>query len=61
MTTAPKVLMVALDACDERVMRALAAEGRAPTIAALLGRAAVVGTSAPVGVYEGAIWPTLFT
>ena len=53
--------MVALDACDERVMRALAAEGRAPTIAALLGRAALVGTSAPVGVYEGAIWPTLFT
>jgi len=61
MTSAPKVLMVALDACDERVMRALAAEGRAPTIAALLGRAARVGTSAPVGVYEGAIWPTLFT
>ena len=54
-------LMVALDACDSRVMRAVAAGGRAPTIAALLGRAARLDTSAPVGVYEGAIWPTLFT
>jgi predicted AlkP superfamily phosphohydrolase/phosphomutase len=61
MAAAPKVLMVALDACDYRLMVHLAAEGRAPTIAAFQDRAAQVGTSPPFGVYEGAIWPSLFT
>jgi predicted AlkP superfamily phosphohydrolase/phosphomutase len=53
--------MVVLDACDYRTMRRLAADGRAPAMAALVERAAQVGTSAPVGVYEGAVWPSLFT
>jgi predicted AlkP superfamily phosphohydrolase/phosphomutase len=61
MPSAPNVLMIALDACDYRLMLHLAAEGRAPAIDALLGRAAQAGTSAPFGVYEGAIWPSLFT
>ena len=61
MASPPKVLVVALDACDARTVRALADQGRAPTIAALLARAAQVPTVAPVGVYEGAVWPTLFT
>jgi predicted AlkP superfamily phosphohydrolase/phosphomutase len=61
MAAPPKVLVVALDACDFRIMRVLAAEGRAPTIAATLNGAAQVGISPPVGVWEGAVWPTLFT
>jgi predicted AlkP superfamily phosphohydrolase/phosphomutase len=42
-------------------MRRLAAEGRAPVIAGLLDRAAQGSTSPPAGLYEGALWPTLFT
>jgi Glycosyl transferase family 2 len=61
MASAPKVLMVALDACDYRLMLHLAAEGQAPTMRSLLEGAAQVGTSPPFGLYEGAIWPSLFT
>jgi predicted AlkP superfamily phosphohydrolase/phosphomutase len=61
MASPPKVLVVALEACDPAVMRRLAAEGKAPTIASLLHRAAQARTAPPVGVYESGVWPTLFT
>lgn len=57
----PKALVIGLDACDPGVMRSLASEGRAPVIASLLGRATRAVTHPPVGVFESALWPTLFT
>src|SRR4051794_41117737 len=47
--TAPRILHIALDACDADLMRRLAAEGRCPNIAALLRDSAVADTVAPFG------------
>lgn len=56
-----KALFIGLDACDSALMRRLAADGRAPVMASLFGRGAHGATHPPVGVFEGALWPTLFT
>jgi predicted AlkP superfamily phosphohydrolase/phosphomutase len=61
MARPPKVLVLGLDACDNGIVSQLAADGRAPAIAQLLDRAARVATSPPTGLYEGALWPSLFT
>jgi predicted AlkP superfamily phosphohydrolase/phosphomutase len=61
MTTAPALLVVGLDACDPRVMQRLVETGRAPVLAGLLATATRAPTTPPVGFYQNAIWPTLFT
>jgi predicted AlkP superfamily phosphohydrolase/phosphomutase len=59
--SAPKVLFIGLDACDFDVMRRFAAAGKAPAIAALLAGGTHAITEPPIGLFEGALWPTLFT
>ena len=56
-----KVLLIAVDSGDSRLVREWAAEGYLPAFAQLLrtGVTAPIGT--PAGVLEGAIWPTLLT
>jgi predicted AlkP superfamily phosphohydrolase/phosphomutase len=54
-------MVVALDAADPALVRALAARGEMPAMARLLREGAAVETLAPMGVFVGANWPTLFT
>jgi predicted AlkP superfamily phosphohydrolase/phosphomutase len=54
-------MVVALDAADPGLVREFAAAGQMPTMARLLREAAAVETLAPMGVFVGANWPTLFT
>jgi predicted AlkP superfamily phosphohydrolase/phosphomutase len=61
MTAPAKVMVIAFDACDKDLATRLAAEGRAPNLAALMERAVVTETAGPVGLYVGSIWPTLVT
>lgn len=56
-----KVLFLALDACDHRVIEHLAAHGQCPTLARLLDEAAVVPTVAPYGSFVSSTWVTLST
>jgi hypothetical protein len=55
------VLFVGLDGCDVRVLRRFAAGGSPPVLAGLLASAARAETEPPVGLFEGALRPTLFT
>ena len=54
-------MVVALDAADPTLVRELARQGAMPTMRRLLDQAAVVETRAPMGVFVGGNWPTLFT
>src|SRR4051812_5368427 len=54
-------MVVALDAADPGLVREFAAAGEMPAMARLLREAAAVETLAPMGVFVGANWPTLFT
>src|SRR4051812_8885997 len=54
-------MVLALDAADPGLVHALARAGDMPAMAGLLGRAAVVDTLAPPGVFVSANWPTIFT
>src|SRR3954468_19215784 len=54
-------MVVALDAADPGLVREFAAAGDMPAMARLLSEAASVETRAPMGVFVGANWPTLFT
>jgi predicted AlkP superfamily phosphohydrolase/phosphomutase len=56
-----RVLFIGLDACDPILMHRLVATGRAPAVAGLLERGAHAMTSPPFGLFEGALWPSLFT
>ena len=57
----PRVLYVALDACDGELMLELANTGRCPSLAALLQDAAVSRTTAPFGTFTGSSWMTITT
>ena len=57
----PKAVLVGLDAFDADLARAWAREGALPTLARLLDEGAAAPTKNPVGLYIGAVWPTLFT
>jgi predicted AlkP superfamily phosphohydrolase/phosphomutase len=54
-------MVVALDAADPTLVAELARQGAMPTMRRLLDEAAIVETRAPMGVFVGANWPTLFT
>ena len=58
---APRVLHIALDACDADLMLHLARTGRCPNIAALMRDGAVLDTIAPFGTYVGSSWTTIST
>src|SRR3954470_9026005 len=54
-------MVVALDAADPGLVRELARAGAMPAMARLLSESAIVETRAPMGVFVGANWPSLFT
>jgi len=56
-----RLVVLALDAADSRMVRKWAGEGCLPTMARLLTANAVLSIDTPAGVLEGAIWPTLYT
>jgi predicted AlkP superfamily phosphohydrolase/phosphomutase len=55
------VVVVALDAADEEIVTALAAEGRMPTVARLLREGATALVDNPDSLFVGAVWPTFST
>ena len=57
----PRVLALALDACDKDIVLDLVEQGRLPNLASLLERAAWGPTTNPPGLFVGAVWPTLYT
>jgi predicted AlkP superfamily phosphohydrolase/phosphomutase len=57
----PKVLFVAADALDPYLLREGVAAGRFPTFARLLAGGVRAPTRGPLGLYIGAIWPSLAT
>ena len=54
-------MALSLDAADSKLVLELAQSGEMPAVARLLDDAAVVETRAPMGVFVGAIWPTIAT
>lgn len=58
---APRVAVLALDACEKDVLLALADAGRAPTIDRLRRAGAYAPTVNPPGLFVGAVWPTIYT
>jgi predicted AlkP superfamily phosphohydrolase/phosphomutase len=61
MSSKARVMVIALDAADPGLVRALARAGEMPAMASFLARAAAVPTLAPAGVFVSANWPTIFT
>ncbi|MBI1815264.1 MAG: alkaline phosphatase family protein [Deltaproteobacteria bacterium] len=61
MTDRSQVVCIALDAADGELIRRWAAAGRLPTFQRLLSDAAWGHTSAPRGLFVGAVWPSFFT
>lgn len=59
--TTPKLVLIAIDAADARLVRKWAKEGHLPTFAGLLGSGLVAPIATPPAVLEGGIWPTLLT
>ena len=59
--TTPKLVLIAIDAADARLVRKWAKEGHLPTFASLLGSGLVAPIATPPAVLEGGIWPTLLT
>lgn len=56
-----KALFIGLDALDKDLMNSWARDGQLPTFARLLDDCAWAQTSNPVGLYVGAVWPSIFT
>jgi predicted AlkP superfamily phosphohydrolase/phosphomutase len=56
-----RVVMIGLDAVDATILQQMAAEGRLPTVAALLDESAVAETINPIGVFVGALWTSFAT
>jgi predicted AlkP superfamily phosphohydrolase/phosphomutase len=61
MSSKARVMILALDAADPGLVRALARAGEMPAMAGVLERSAAVRTRAPLGVFVSANWPTIFT
>ncbi len=55
------MVCIALDAADGELIRRWAAAGRLPTFQRLLSEAAWGTTTAPRGLFVGAVWPSFFT
>jgi len=60
MTSSRSLLVLGLDAASPALLRALAAEGALPNIAALMA-SGLVGDTRNVDAFEGATWPSFFT
>ena len=56
-----KVLCLGIDAAEKDLILGWAGSGALPTFAGLFTRAAWAPIANPVGVFEGAVWPSLFT
>jgi len=56
-----KALFIGIDALDKDLLQEWATAGHLPTFARLLAEAAWAPTSNPVGLYVGAVWPSIFT
>ena len=56
-----KLVLIAIDSADPGLVSRWAASGFLPNIATLLREGAIAPVETPVGVLEGAIWPTLLT
>jgi len=56
-----KVLFLAMDAGDKRLIGSYAADGTMRNLRALLSRGLVGDTVGPEGFYEGSTWPSLYT
>ena len=61
MDSKARVMVIALDAADQTLLRELARAGELPAIAQLMEDAAAVDTVAPEGVFVSANWPTIVT
>jgi predicted AlkP superfamily phosphohydrolase/phosphomutase len=59
MSRPPPLLVVGLDSCDPDIALRLAAAGRMPALAALLGRGVRAEMDHRQGLFPGALWPTL--
>ncbi len=55
-----RVMVAALDAADPGLIEEMAAAGEMPAMARVIRDAARVNTLAPLGVFVGANWPTIF-
>ena len=60
-SAATKVWFIGLDSLDADVLRAAAAAGRCPNLAALLARGSTAVTTNSKGLYVGAVWPSFST
>jgi predicted AlkP superfamily phosphohydrolase/phosphomutase len=54
-----QIVLIAIDSGDSRLISKWAAEGYLPTMVRLLENGAIASIETPVGVLEGAVWPTL--
>jgi predicted AlkP superfamily phosphohydrolase/phosphomutase len=57
----PRLVLLAVDAADSRLVRRWAAAGLLPTFAELLGSGVVAPIETPVAMLEGGMWPTFLT
>lgn len=56
-----RVVMLAFDAMDPRIVTSMAAEGRLPAFAQLIDSAVSCAVRNPVGLFVGTLWSTFFT
>ena len=57
----PKLITIGIDSADVTLVRRWAHEGYLPTLSRLLRSGVTSSVRTPVGVLEGAIWPTFLT
>lgn len=57
----PPLVVIGFDAADRRLVRALAAEGRLPTLASMLARGAEVEIETPFATLVGGVWRDFMT
>jgi predicted AlkP superfamily phosphohydrolase/phosphomutase len=57
----PRLVVIALDAADRRLVGRMAAEGHLPTLQRFFNSGFVATILTPPAVLEGGIWPTLLT
>src|SRR5581483_4336721 len=61
MTAKPRVVLIALDACDPRTAQDLARAGRMPVLRDILRRGARSAVRNPPGLFVGGLWPSFAT
>jgi len=61
MTASRPIILIGFDAMDPGIARRMAAEGRLPTLARLLGEGAWTTVTNPPGLVVGSTWPSFWT